>query len=530
MSWKTIPEEEYELSRETTRTSQDEFESEAESTFNSHLLGGQAASTTSAWTYAWRLLLSLIPSRLRARRLRRRGKRRIDTSRTCFRRSAYRRFAILSYSFFTFVVVSTLIAAIFFPSYTHRPAHYRPLQHAMDASDRPGRGNPHNEKIFIASSIFDRDGDLVGGAWGQSVLDLIDLLGPNNTYLSIYENDSGAKGLQALELFERRVPCEKSLKCDDHLNFDELPHVTLPDGSQRIKRIAYLAEVRNRALRPLDNLEQQFDKLLYLNDVWFKPEDAAHLMFSTNAASSGKSNFRAACSLDFLNPFEFYDTFASRDLEGYGMGVPFFPWFSTAGQAESRKDVMAEKDAVRVRSCWGGMVAFDAAFFQQGTNLELETAAGGGPGNLTTPYRFRAEDDLYWDASECCLIQADIQGTDPDDVGIYMNPFIRVAYGAKSFKWLDFSRRFERVYTPIQYLVDIIAAMPAYNPRRAETAWDQIEERLWVANTSMSSGGSFDSVLRTATHSGFCGRRGLPVIKKNFREGARNWEFVPLPS
>ena len=530
MSWKTVQEEEYELSRETTRTSLDEFDAEADASSNSHLLSGQNVQA-STWTYAWFLLLSLLPPRLRIRRLRRRGKRRVDPkNRSYCRRSAYKKFAAVSYSFLAFVVVSIITAAVFFPSYTHRPEHYQALSEQMSTTERPGRGNARQEKVFIAASIFDRNGDLLGGDWGQSVLDLIDLLGPENTYLSIYENDSGAKGMQALELFDRRLPCEHSLKYEDHINFDTLPHVTLPDGARRVKRIAYLAEVRNRALRPLETLETRFDKLLYLNDIYFKPEDAVHLLFSTNAAETGVAQYRAACSLDFFNPFQFYDTFASRDLQGYSMGIPFFPWFGTAGEAESRKDVIAGKDAVRVKSCWGGMVAFDAKFFQGADEDELQTAASQSPTNTTAPYRFRVEDDLYWDASECCLIHADIQSTDPENTGIFMNPFVRVGYTAGTFKWLGFTRRWERVYTPIQYMVDIIAAMPKYNPRRAEQPWDSVDEEVWIANSSKPLGGSFESIPRLATHSGYCGRRRLPVIKKNFREGSRNWEFLKIPS
>ena len=56
--------------------------------------------------------------------------------------------------------------------------------------------------------------------------------------------------------------------------------------------------------------------------------------------------------MDFINPFKFYGTFASRDLEGYSMGLPIYPWFSSAGKAQSRQDVLDQKDAVRVRSCW----------------------------------------------------------------------------------------------------------------------------------------------------------------------------------
>ena len=68
----------------------------------------------------------------------------------------------------------------------------------MQQSTAPGRGNPRHEKVFIAASLYDPDGELALGQWGSRVLELIDLLGPDNVFLSIYENDSGTGGEIAL--------------------------------------------------------------------------------------------------------------------------------------------------------------------------------------------------------------------------------------------------------------------------------------------------------------------------------------------
>ena len=46
---------------------------------------------------------------------------------------------------------------------------------------------------------------------------------------------------------------------------DEVRRVTLPSGEKRIKRIAYLAEVRNRALRTLQDSAAKFDFLARLS-------------------------------------------------------------------------------------------------------------------------------------------------------------------------------------------------------------------------------------------------------------------------
>ena len=136
------------------------------------------------------------------------------------------------------------------------------------------------------------------------------------------------------------------------LPLSSIPRVKLPTGETYIKRITYLAEVRNRALLPFvgyipslsrwkqtgppaipkahkpvpgggDSTEweeapkdinltqapalppnwvknpEKYDKVLFLNDVVFDPVQALHLMFSTNGG-----NYKAACGMDFINPFK----------------------------------------------------------------------------------------------------------------------------------------------------------------------------------------------------------------------------------
>ena len=66
--------------------------------------------------------------------------------------------------------------------------------------------------------------------------------------------------------------------------------------------MAFLSEVRNRALLPLELYPSvKFDKLLFVNDVIFNPIDAAQLLFSTNINESGHAQYGAACPLDFIN-------------------------------------------------------------------------------------------------------------------------------------------------------------------------------------------------------------------------------------
>ena len=425
------------------------------------------------------------------------------------------------------IAILLVFTAIFRPSYTHPPPHYEHLRKTMLASNDYGRGNSGNQKIFIAASIYDKGGHLVKGAWGRNLLELLDLLGNRNTFLSVYENDSGEESQKALKEFEEKVQCNSKLVYEEHLPLKNIPRVTLPDGTKRIKRIAYLAEVRNKALQPLENSDIKYDKVLFLNDVVFDPIDAVQLLFSTNANEHGEASYHAACAVDFINPFKFYDTFATRDIEGYSMGVPFFPWFSTAGKGLSRQDVLDGKDAVRVKSCWGGMVAFDAKFLQPAIS---ESAVSPAESNilgsaedksvpetqqwdLSHPIRFRAEPALDWDASECCLIHADIIGatktqTAQQDTGIYQNPFVRVAYGSGTLWFLPFTRRFEKLYTVPHRTIDYLVGLPWPNPRR---------------KASEGEGAGVD-------RGGYCGMRTLQLLREEPRKGEKNWEIVTLPT
>lgn len=434
--------------------------------------------------------------------------------------------------FVAHVVFGMLFALVFLtfcfrPSYTHPPKHYVQRREAILGSQTPGRGNPKNEKLFIAASLFDPKGEVVGGSWGQHVQELIGILGPSNVYLSVYENGSGDKGKNALRNFADRIQCNKSIVYEEHMDLQDVPTVILADGTELVKRIAYLAEVRNRALRPLDGKEEMpiFDKLLYLNDVSFDPIDAVQLLFSTNVDSQGVARYRAACSVDFINAFKFYDTYATRDLEGFSMGVPFYPWFTNAGKGESRCDVLDQVDAVRVRSCWGGMVAFDAAYFQRMGPVNNDTAKD--------VVRFRAENELYWEASECCLVHADIQlppfkSREPVSTGIYLNPYIRVAYDDGVLRWLSFTRRFERLYSIVHWGINKIAGMPRYNPRRLENEGETVQETIWVPG--QKSEGEWSVEERTAGAGGFCGKRSLQVMIPNPQPGQKNWQSFRLPS
>lgn len=135
------------------------------------------------------------------------------------KRSALRLVYWLIFCIPYFIILLVLCTSIFFPSYTNRPAHYNTLRQRALSSTEPGRANPYGENVFISAALYEEKGNLVSGAWGKAVLELIDLLGPEHVHLSVYEDNPDLKTKQALVEFSKKVPCElRSFLFSDYNN------------------------------------------------------------------------------------------------------------------------------------------------------------------------------------------------------------------------------------------------------------------------------------------------------------------------
>jgi hypothetical protein len=145
--------------------------------------------------------LDLISHRRRSRATSRRRK-------LCYVQILKSFFRLCSFLLATFVALSAL-NALLWSSYMNPPPHYRTLEDTIKASNLPGRGNVNNQRIYIASNIIHED--LIRGSWGSNLLELIDILGPENVFVSIYENDSGPGTRDALTDLQRKLPCKYTL-------------------------------------------------------------------------------------------------------------------------------------------------------------------------------------------------------------------------------------------------------------------------------------------------------------------------------
>jgi hypothetical protein len=122
--------------------------------------------------------------------------------------------------------------------------------------------------------------------WNSALLRLVSALGPSNVYVSIIESGSqeDTKGaLRDLEgkLDEMGVPNSIVLGIDAEQQYQTLQNV--PDEGKRegwiftargekgweMRRIPYLADLRNKVMAPMYDEETRFDRILWINDVVF---------------------------------------------------------------------------------------------------------------------------------------------------------------------------------------------------------------------------------------------------------------------
>lgn len=171
------------MTSETSRESQEIFDSPTHDEAEAQLLPQSSQPLQTAPSFISVLGVLAPPwGRRRPRRLIRTKRTHRTRYRTCFRGSAVRKLVHFLYAFLVVLFSTILVGAVFYPSYTHFPRHYRELRDQVKSSSHPGRGNPRHEKIFIAASIRDRHGSLAGGIWAEKILDLVELLGPDNVF------------------------------------------------------------------------------------------------------------------------------------------------------------------------------------------------------------------------------------------------------------------------------------------------------------------------------------------------------------
>jgi len=153
----------------------------------------------------------------------------------------------------------------------------------------------HNtgEKIFIAGLHWN-DEALIRSHWAPAVLALVQHLGVDNVFVSTIEGGSWDNTTAALWEFDaelRNLGVQRSIASLPYLTHEaeanRLPEageqgwIDTPRGKKELRRIPYLATLRNLAMRPLEEMADRvkFDRVLWLNDVIFTVGRGFHMLY-----------------------------------------------------------------------------------------------------------------------------------------------------------------------------------------------------------------------------------------------------------
>jgi hypothetical protein len=156
--------------------------------------------------------------------------------------------------------------------------------------------NVRKQKVFIAS--IHRNSELIlRHSWNEAVVNLTSYFGRENVFISVHESGSqdDTKGaLQDLDFELKELGVHRSIILDKTLEeqVEEIHNppdsyqegwIFTPRGQWELRRIPYLAELRNKVMGKLDAeaaVGRKYDTVLWLNDVVFtvrRPQSSTDL-------------------------------------------------------------------------------------------------------------------------------------------------------------------------------------------------------------------------------------------------------------
>jgi len=279
------------------------------------------------------------------------------------------------------------------------------------------------KEFFLAANFYNNEAILPD--FISETLKLVDLLGTEHIYISVYENGSKDGSKHLLQDFKHTL---------DNLS---VRNTVVTDSAKKplmdieVDRIEYLSGLRNKLLTPLETseaLRQSITHIMFYNDVTFTVEDSLELLFTNDM------EYDAVCSLDFTWVGDLYDRWVIRDVAGEA----FFPHFPFVKDAPSRLSMMAGRP-FPVHACWNGIMFARAAPF------------------IKQDLRFRKsrKDEACFN-SECFLICNDLRALGYPN--ILVNPNVLVTYSTERY-W---SNRFV-LLSPIGRCMAAIFNYDAFN-------------------------------------------------------------------
>lgn len=186
-------------------------------------------------------------------------------------------------------------------------------------------------------------------------------------FVSVYESGSADSTSEYLVLLEK------------HLKLLGVPNKIVTGGLLRKpgrERIDFLAELRNRALKPLRESSHHFDHVLWLSDNLFCADGVLQMLAHALPQAKGGLGADAVCGTDYSwgdykNVFDrcwFYDRWASHDIMGnnFGNDKPIINYWQHHKKHPGPDNAKLEAgEPFQVFSCWNAMVVFSADLFQK---------------------------------------------------------------------------------------------------------------------------------------------------------------------
>ncbi|TFK23846.1 hypothetical protein FA15DRAFT_620269 [Coprinopsis marcescibilis] len=266
-----------------------------------------------------------------------------------------------------------------------------------------------NGTFYIAANLY--NSEKVLPTWTKELNLLIDHIGQQNVFVSIYESNSADATQELLgdlqrDLHERKIRNHVSINKGERIEWDS------KDLLHSAQRISYMADIRNEALSPLYSMAEKgdtFTKVIFFNDVYFDWRSIVRLINTKNG------DYDLACAIDF-DGIGLYDTWVLRDACGRKVRE-VWPYFSLDPKAVEN---LRKGEPIEVAACWNGVAIFDASWFLP------------EPSSNVSPLKFRHDDECT--SSECYLTSLDMHiRTKPHRPKIYVNPQVKVAYNSLNY-------------------------------------------------------------------------------------------------
>ncbi|KAJ6250089.1 hypothetical protein M0813_16351 [Anaeramoeba flamelloides] len=285
------------------------------------------------------------------------------------------------------------------------------------------------EKLFVAFICQD-----IAKIWDTlepAFLGLIDFVGTDNIYMSIYSNGNTDITPLLLQIFEKKLD---ALGVANTIT----PQADSNRTAYNHERILYLANLRNKVLEPLT---PEYPKVMFINDIMIQFRDLKNLLltpidydmvcgldfqdnpdfFNSSHQNDKIKNMpkKKKKNLTFLNQpgkehyiLSLYDIWAARDAKGDTFSNDY-PWFNDHKNA---KPLIDRGLPVQVYACWNGVVVFKSEpWFKE-----------------KIKFRRSNEDECY--SSECQLFPQDLWRHGYKK--IFINPLVQSSYDQINYNHL----------------------------------------------------------------------------------------------